>query len=104
MTPAEVMTGANGMKGYLAGAKTGMNFRVFVATLADTEITQVTGEYKGAEARVFTITDFWEANKKFGVGEVFNFGNDFVITGVVIATGGGINVEHLTAIVPTPAA
>ena len=104
MTPIESVSAQNGMKGLLAGAKTGLKFRTLVATIADTEITAVTGEYKGATARAFTITDFWESGKKFGQGEVFNFGDDFVITAVTIATGGGINILHLLPIVPTPAA
>ena len=100
----EDISGANGMKGLLAGAKTGLKFRIFVATIADTQITAVTGKYKGADARAFTITDFIETGKKFGVGEFFNFGDNFVMTGITIATGGGINIVHIEPITPTPAA
>jgi len=103
MTPIESVSAQKGMKGLLAGAKTGLQFRVFSATIADTEITAVTGKYKGATARTFTVTDFWESGKKFGQGEYFNFGEDFIITAITIATGGGINIEHLASIVPTPA-
>jgi len=102
MTPIEEAIGQKGMYGYLAGSHTGMNFRVMVATIADTEITAVTGRYKGATARAFTVTDFWVSGKKFGAGEFFNFGEDFIITAVTVATGGGINVCHLASIVPTP--
>lgn len=104
MTPVEQVIGHKGMKGYLAGTHTEMNFRVFVATIADTEITAVTGKYKKATARAFTVTDFWASGKKFAAGEWFNFGEDFVITSVTVVTGGGINVAHLASIVPTPAA
>jgi len=104
MTPIEQAIGQKGMKGYLDGTLTGLNFRVFVATIANTEITAVTGEYKGATARAFTVTDFWVSGKKFGAGEFFDFGEDFVITAVTVATGGGINICHLASIVPTPAA
>ncbi len=104
MVAIEQAIGQKGMKGYLAGTHTGMNFRVFQATIADTEITAVTGKYKDATARAFTVTDFWASGKKFAAGEFFNFGEDFVITAVTVATGGGINVAHLASIVPTPAA
>lgn len=104
MTPIEAVVATKGMKSYLAGTPTGMNFRTFVATLADTEITMVTGKYLGAPARQFTLTDFWPSGKKFGIGEFFSFGENFIITSVTIATGGGINTINLENITPTPAA
>ncbi len=102
-TPIESVAAVKGMKSYAAGTHTGMNFRVMVATADDTEITGVTGKYKGATARAFTVTDFWPSGKKFSKGEYFNFGDDFIITGLVIATAGAINVIHLASITPTPA-
>jgi hypothetical protein len=104
MIPIETIAATKGMKSYAAGTVTGMSFRVMVVTADDTEITGVTGKYKGATARAFTVTDFWPSGKKFGKGEYWNFGEDFIITGLVIATAGAINVEHLVSIVPTPAA
>lgn len=100
MIPIETMVASNGMKAYAAGTPTGMSFRVFVATTTDTEITMVTGKHKKAAARSFTLTDFWPSGKKFYQGEFFNFGDDFEITSITIASG-TINAVNLSPITPT---
>ena len=103
MKPSEDIAAIKGMKCFLTGEKTGLKFRTFVATIADTTITKVVGKYKGAVAREFTLTDFMVATKTFYAGEVFCFGEDFIITEITVGVG-GINIVNLESIVPTPAA